>query len=52
MMSQFDGNFVLDCQQAYHRECAMNCEKCAKDRLKNRKISHNRNPSSKCFDCA
>ena len=37
----------LDCQQAYHRECVINCEKCSKDRVKTRKISHNRNPSSK-----
>ncbi|UJR10393.1 hypothetical protein I4U23_014597 [Adineta vaga] len=34
------------CQQAYHRECALNSEKCSKDRTKFRKVSSNRNASS------
>ncbi len=42
--------FYSDCQQAYHRECALNSEKCSKDRTKFRKFSNNRNPSSKLLN--
>ena len=50
--SSIDGHFCrscLDCQQVYHRECASNSEKCSKDRVKGRKTTHPRHPSSKCL---
>ncbi|CAM4946311.1 unnamed protein product [Rotaria socialis] len=42
----YQGYLCGYCQQAYHRECAVNSEKCSKDRVKLRKSSNNRNPSS------
>ncbi|CAF1294482.1 unnamed protein product, partial [Rotaria sordida] len=42
----YQGYLCGYCQQAYHRECAVNSEKCSKDRAKLRKFSNNRNPSS------
>ncbi|CAF3659746.1 unnamed protein product [Rotaria sordida] len=41
----YQGYLCGYCQQAYHRECAVNSEKCSKDRAKLRKFSNNRNPS-------
>ncbi|CAM4747348.1 unnamed protein product [Rotaria magnacalcarata] len=42
----YQGYLCGYCQQAYHRECTINSEKCSKDRVKLRKSSNNRNPSS------
>ncbi|CAF3474736.1 unnamed protein product [Rotaria socialis] len=42
----YQGYLCGYCQQAYHRECAVNSEKCSKDRVKLRKSSNNRNPST------
>ncbi|CAF2521165.1 unnamed protein product [Rotaria sp. Silwood2] len=41
----YQGYLCGYCQQAYHRECAVHCEKCSKDRAKFRKFSNNRYPS-------
>ncbi|CAF0825686.1 unnamed protein product [Rotaria sp. Silwood1] len=41
----YQGYLCGYCQQAYHRECAVNSERCSKDRAKFRKFSSNRNPS-------
>ncbi|CAF1268688.1 unnamed protein product [Adineta steineri] len=47
----YQGYLCGYCQQAYHRECALNSEKCSKDRAKLRKVSNNRNASrSYSFD--
>ena len=50
-------DIYLDCQHSFHRECASNSEKCAKDRKSNTLINPNsskqrksgKNPSSKLF---
>ncbi|CAF0847780.1 unnamed protein product [Adineta ricciae] len=42
----YQGYLCGYCQQAYHRECVLNSEKCSKDRVKFRKMPSNRNPPS------